>query len=191
MNLWRTPLLGPAIFWMWKVDARRKLEWIKDWITPDSRLVDIGSGPGSTLSVMRSAGYNIEGLDIRDGSYRPELKARLYPGDEFPYADQQFDTALLLTMLHHTAEPEKIIAEAARCARRIIIIEDVYDSAFQAWYTKRTDSLTNLEFIGHPHSNRSDAEWRETFERLGLVMRYAKTHRLALIYQQAVYVLDV
>ena len=70
-------------------------------------------------------------------------------------------------------------------------IRDSYDSAFQAWYTKRTDSLTNLEFIGHPHSNRSHTEWLETFERLGLTLRYAKVHSLALIYQQAVYVLDV
>ncbi len=191
MNLWRTPLFGPAIFWMWKLDAKRKLGWIKDWIELDEKLVDIGSGPGSTLSVMREAGYYIEGLDIRDGSYRPELKARLYPGDIFPYEDQHFDTALLLTMLHHTSELEKIIAEAARCAKRIIIIEDVYDSAFQAWYTKRTDSLTNLEFIGHPHTNRSHTEWLKTFEKMGLTLRYNKVHRLALIYQQAVYVLDV
>ena len=93
-------------------------------------------------------------------------------------------------MLHHTPEPEKIISEAVRCAKRIIIIEDVYDNAFQAWYTKRTDSLTNLEFIGHPHSNRSHTEWLETFETMGLTLRYAKVHSLALIYQQAVYVLD-
>ena len=61
MNLWRTPLLGQAIFSLWKVDARRKLGWIKDWIKPGDTLVDIGSGPGSTLSVMRGAGYHIEG----------------------------------------------------------------------------------------------------------------------------------
>ena len=191
MNLWRTPLLGQAIFSLWKVDARRKLGWIKDWIKPGDTLVDIGSGPGSTLNVMRGAGYHIEGLDIRDSAYRPDLKARLYPGDIFPYADQQFDTALLLTMLHHTPEPETIISEAVRCAKRVIIIEDVYDNAFQAWYTKRTDSLTNLEFIGHPHSNRSHIEWLETFETMDLTLRYSKVHPLALIYQQVVYVLDV
>ena len=190
MNLWRTPLIGPTVFYLWKLDARRKLGWIKDWIDIGDRLVEIGSGPGSTLSVMREAGYNIEGLDIQDSSYRPALKAQLYPGEVFPYEDKQFDTALLLTMLHHTPEPDHIILEAARVARRLIIIEDVYDNSFQAWYTKRTDSLTNFEFIGHPHSNRSHAEWLKTFESLSLVLRYAKVHPLALIYQQAVYVVD-
>ena len=191
MNLWQTPLLGSAIFSLWKMDAKRKFGWIEDWIDRDDKLVEIGSGPGSTLRVMREAGYSIEGLDIRDNSYRSDLKARIYPGDIFPYQDQEFDTALLLTMLHHTPEPDRIISEAARCAKRLIIIEDVYDNAFQAWYTKRTDSLTNLEFIGHPHSNRSHIEWLETFEAMGLTLRYAKVHSLALIYQQAVYVLDV
>ena len=191
MNLWQTPLLGSAIFSLWKMDAKRKFGWIEDWIDRDDKLVEIGSGPGSTLRVMREAGYSIEGLDIRDNSYRSDLKARIYPGDIFPYQDQEFDTALLLTMLHHTPEPDRIISEAARCAKRLIIIEDVYDNAFQAWYTKRTDSLTNLEFIGHPHSNRSHTEWLETFETMGLTLRYAKVNSLALIYQQAVYVLDV
>jgi len=38
--------------------------------------------------------------------------------------------ALLPTILHHTPEPDDIIKESARIAKRLIIIEDVYEGRF-------------------------------------------------------------
>ena len=152
--------------------------------------IEIGSGPGSVLSVMRKQNYTVEGLDIADNSFREDLRPTVYDGENMPFLHNDFDTALLLTVLHHTQDPDAIIREAARIAKRIVIIEDVYDNRFMEWLTKVFDSVMNLEFIGHPHSNRSDAEWRETFERLDLRIRYRKIHRVAGIFQQAVYVLE-
>ena len=107
-----------------------------------------------------------------------------------PFSDQTYDVALLLTVLHHIEDPESVLLEAARVAKRVIIIEDVYEGAWQRKYTKVADSITNLEFFGHPHTNRSDQQWRATFERLGLRLRYGVVHRLAQIFRQAVYVVE-
>ena len=189
-SFWRLPLLGPMVFSIWRADARRKLSLVENWLSKTDKILEIGSGPGSVLMEFRRAGYSVDGLDISDGSYSDELKPLIYDGARMPYGDDKFDTALLLTVLHHTADPDEILREAARVARRIIIIEDVFESAWQRKYTKVADSITNLEFFGHPHSNRSDREWRETFDRLNLYLAHSEVHRFAAFFRQAVYVVE-
>ncbi len=188
---WKIPFISPAIFALWKMDAQRKYDWVKDWIDKDQKLLEVGSGPGSILEVFRSYGHKVTGLDIADSSFRQDLKSDIYDGQTMPYVDNQFDTTLLLTMLHHTPDPDHIIQEAMRVSKRLIIIEDVYDTSFQAAYTKFTDSITNMEFIGHPHTNRSDPEWQRSFTKHGLKLIHRKIYKLVKFYQQAVYVLDV
>ena len=189
LNLWRMPLLGPLVFAGWKFDAARKLRWIQDHLKFLERHIEIGSGPGSVMSIMRKKNYKVDGLDINDNSYRGDLTPIIYDGEAMPFSEKAYDTALLLTVLHHTPNPNAIIQEAARIAKRVIIIEDVYETKVMEWLTKRFDSLMNFEFIGHPHNNRTDAEWKETFEQLGLRLEYKTVHRVAGIFQQAVYVL--
>ena len=189
-SFWKIPLLGPAVFSVWRADARRKLDLVRPWLTLDDRILEVGSGPGSVLAEFRDAGFAVDGLDVADSSFNDDLRPKLYPGDVMPFADGAYDTALLLTVLHHTADPEAILAEALRVARRVIIIEDVFESAWQWKYTKIADSITNLEFIGHPHSNRSDGEWRSTFQRLGLRLLHGEVHRFAVFFRQAVYVVE-
>ena len=164
---------------------------IQPWLQKTDSVIEIGSGPGSVLREFRRAGFNIEGLDIIDGSYASDLRPTVYNGERMPFQDGAYDTALLLTVLHHTHDPDAIINEAKRIARRVIIIEDVFNTAWQRKYTKITDSITNLEFFGHPHTNRSDDEWRETFDRLGLSLVHGEVHRLASLFLQSVYVLEV
>ncbi len=191
IKLWKIPLLGAFVFACWKVDAARKLRWIESWVSVSASHIEIGSGPGSVLDVMRRQGYSVDGLDIRDSSFRKDLRPVLYDGDNMPFETQAYDTALLPTILHHTSDPERIIVEAVRISTRVIIIEDVYEGRFMEWLTKRFDSLMNLEFRGHPHSNRTDDEWQATFQRLGLSLEYKSIHRVAGIFKQAVYVLKL
>jgi len=48
----------------------------------------------------------------------------------------------------------------------------------------------NFEFIGHPHSNKSDKQWRKTFEDLGLKLLDVKYHHSNLIFKHADYYLE-
>ena len=190
-NLWKTPVLGAFAFWCWQQDAKRKLGWMQDHLKFLDRHIEIGSGPGSVLSLMQKQNYYVDGLDIADNSFREELSPIVYNGRDMPFAKGAYDTALLLTVLHHTSDPEAILRETARIANRIVIIEDVYDNRVMEWLTKAFDSLMNLEFIGHPHSNRTHAQWIETFAKLGLQLRHQSIYRIGGIFKQAVYVLDV
>lgn len=190
LSLWKTPILGPLIFSVWRADARRKLELASPWVSPQDRLLEVGSGPGSVLFEFRRAGFQIDAIDVTDTSYSASLSPELYDGEHMPYPSYAYDTALLLTVLHHTPEPDNILRETARVARRVIVLEDVYDGAWQRKYTKVADSITNLEFFGHPHSNRSDAEWRQSFSRLNLNLLHAEVHPFAAFFKQALYVVE-
>jgi hypothetical protein len=48
--------------------------------------------------------------------------------------------------------------------------------------------LVNWEFFGHPHTNQTDAEWRELFERNGLVVEKVEYYRFLLFFKQVTYV---
>lgn len=187
---WKIPLISRAVYAVWRSDARRKYSWIEPWIAYGDRVIEVGSGPGSVIDVMRMEGHDVTGLDIIDSSFSSELAPIVYDGKTMPFTDDSFDIALILTTLHHTPDPDRILAEAMRVARRLVVIEDVYETRMQELYTKLTDKLTNLEFVGHPHSNRSDAGWRKTFDQLGLAVKHERIYPLLGIYQQAVYVLD-
>lgn len=189
-SLWKTPFLGSLVFSVWRADARRKLALASPWMSHKDRLLEVGSGPGSVIFEFRRAGFQVDALDVSDTSYSVALAPTLYDGRHMPYANEAFDTALLLTVLHHTTHPEDILIEAARVARRVIVLEDVYDGAWQRKYTKVADSITNLEFFGHPHSNRSDAEWRDSFARLNLDLLHGQVHPFASFFKQALYVVE-
>lgn len=172
------------------MDAKRKLGWMTPHLTPNMKLLEVGSGPGSVLSVFSEAGYETTGIDITDTSYSDDLRPQLYDGTTLPYVDNSFDGALVLTVLHHTTDPDAVLKEAARVAKRVYVIEDIFTSPTHRRLTKIADSLTNLEFFGHPHSNRNDTGWRETFKRLGLTLHHTNQKPMAGYFLQALYVVD-
>ncbi|MEM1151979.1 MAG: class I SAM-dependent methyltransferase [Pseudomonadota bacterium] len=179
------------MFHLWKLDARRKVDWFSPFITADDRMIEIGSGPGSVQAVLSERGLSAYALDISDSSFDHRFQPTLYDGVRMPFEDGAFDTALLLTMLHHTPDPDVILREASRIARRLIVVEDVYRGPVQRYRTYGADSLINLEFFGHPHTNRDDGGWRETFEALGLSLIHSDYKPYGRLFLQALYVVDV
>ncbi len=152
-------------------------------------ILDIGSGNGALVKLLRDKGVSVKALDIGDNSSFTDVQVQVYDGEKLPFGKKQFDACQLITMLHHTTNAEEILREAERVSDRIIIMEDVYESSFQKYMTWFTDSLVNWEFYGHPHTNRTDAEWKEMFERNGLVVEKAEYYRFLLFFKQVMYVL--
>lgn len=184
---WKTPLLGPAAIALWRMDARRKVRWMAASIDRASRLLEIGSGPGSLLEALREEGRRVDAVDIEESHFDPRLRARMFDGETLPYGADSFDAAILSTTLHHAGDPDRLIAEAARVAPAVIVIEDIYRSEAQRRLTLFADSLTNLQFDGHPHNNRDDAGWRAAFAAAGLDVVRAETKPYAAFFLQALY----
>ena len=148
--------------------AARLAGQVLPYLKPGDRILDIGSGTCQVAAAIADKGHNMTPIDIADKSLVPNLHPKVFDGGRLPFDDNSFDVALLLTVLHHIPRPDDTIMEARRVAQRIVIIEDVFNSRAEKWFTWIGDSWLNMEIFGHPHSNRSDAGWRETFARYNL-----------------------
>jgi SAM-dependent methyltransferase len=131
-------------------------------------VLDIGAGRALVADAIMNAGHPTSIVDIANLSLVEHLQPKLYDGNTLPYPDDSFSVALLLTVLHHIPDPDNTLREARRVAHRIIVIEDIFESAREKAFTQFGDSWLNWEWRGHPHSNRDDAGWRAAFSTLGL-----------------------
>jgi SAM-dependent methyltransferase len=184
---WHTPVIGPIAVALWRMDARRKVAWMSPGLRPGARLLEIGSGPGSLYEALRERGHDVIAVDIDDSSFDERLRPLIFDGETLPFKLNAFDVSILSTTLHHADDPDRLIAEAARVAPRVIVIEDIHVSEAQRRLTLLADSVTNLQFRGHPHNNRDDAGWRAAFARAGLEVVRSDKKPYAGLFLQALY----
>lgn len=160
------------------------------FLSKQDLVLDVGVGNGALAVLLRNEGVRVQPLDIADKSLFKDVAVRVYDGTKFPYQDKRFGVCQLITMLHHTRNAHELIGEAKRVSNRIIIMEDIYDGWFQKYLTWFTDSIVNWEFYGHPHTNRTDAEWRELFEQNGLKVERVEYYRFLIFFTQVTYELS-
>ena len=149
---------------------------IEPYLGTGDRILDIGSGSGHIARRLKEMGYAVTALDIVDKSMFEDVRPVRYDGKTIPFADDSFDIAFLVTVLHHVTDPVALLRETKRVARRIVVIEDLYRGVLQKYLTYAMDSILNREFIGHPHSNKSKEEWEEAFRALGLTIVDQRAH---------------
>jgi ubiquinone/menaquinone biosynthesis C-methylase UbiE len=188
--LHRIGFLRKFIFNIWVLDAKHKILWIRDYLNHKENILDFGAGSCSVCRLLRKKGFKIVPLDIHNLSLADEIKPYLYDGEKIPFKDNSFDTALILTVLHHTSHPKEIIKEVMRVAKRIIIIEEIYRSRLQKYLTFIYDSIFNFEFFGHPHSNKRDLEWKAIFNELNLKLVDTKYDSYFLFIRRVAYCLE-
>ena len=108
---------------------------------------------------------------------------------ELPFKDKSFDVVLLITVLHHTTYQKELLNEAKRLGKKVIVMEDVYTHYFGEKLLKFTDSLVNLEFKGHPHTNRTHEMWVLYFKKVNFEITTVKHIITAGYFRQVIYVL--
>lgn len=160
---------------------------IKPFIKKCSTIIDIGAGGCQIAKELIGLGYEVTPVDVVDYSGVDDLKPLIYDGKKLPFKDQSFDMALLITVLHHIKDPEAVLKEAKRVAGEIIVIEDIYFSKKQKILTFMMDSAINFEFFSHPHSNKTDKEWRNLFKKLGLHLVNTRYSKFWKHFSQALY----
>lgn len=175
----------------WRADARSKTSRLRPHLRRGERILDIGTGYGFVADGLRSDyGFDVHGCDILDTYRGRGPRPTLFDGNVLPYTDDSYDVALLLTVLHHVEDQEALLSEARRVARRVMLIEDVYEGQLQRRLTFWADSVFNFQFIGHPHSNRTDEQWRALFSGMGFNVDATRSDRYLGFFRQATYVLS-
>ena len=153
-------------------------------------VLDIGPASCTVTELLRQRGVNVIPLDVQNYSIVESILPVLYDGDTVPFVDDRFDVSLILFVLHHTYEPEKLLLEALRVSKRIIVYEDIVLSPVHKVLTSAADMLINLEFYDQPHSNKQDEEWRTLFRALGLRLLHSEYRSYGLVFRHALYVLE-
>jgi 2-polyprenyl-3-methyl-5-hydroxy-6-metoxy-1,4-benzoquinol methylase len=95
-------------------------------------VLDVGCGEGvlvhrwaQRLSDGRVVGVDLEEQSIQAGwaeRRAPNLSYRVIESAELPFADGEFDLAAAIEVLEHVPDPERTLAEMARCATGHLLV---------------------------------------------------------------------
>jgi ubiquinone/menaquinone biosynthesis C-methylase UbiE len=172
-----------------KKGAEDRIKKIKRYLDKKDKILDIGSGSCIVDEILKKEGYDITPIDIKNLSFAENVKPIIWNDGEMPFEENEFNISLILTVLHHAPVPENVLKEAKRVSKIIIIIEDIYTNIFDKRIAYFFDSLFNLEFINHPHTNKDDKAWKKTFNDMGLKLLDAEYYHSFFGVRRAIYCL--
>jgi SAM-dependent methyltransferase len=178
------------VYQLLKSRARDLAQTVSPYLNKDELILDIGPASCTVTEALINQGLKVFPADIENFSIVDTVLPTIYDGHKLPFNDNQFDTSLILFVLHHTPDPAEILIEAKRVSRKIIVMEDIVTSPTHKFFTGALDSLMNLEFYDQPHTNKSDGEWQSLFSRLGLNVLDRKYTSSAAIMRHALYFLE-
>ena len=108
------------------------LRWVDKSIVDEIKavcgpsLLDLGCGVGGYSKTLMDAGFQVQALDVNpryvEIAKKLKVHARKYDGFTLPLADASVDTVFMVEVLEHIPEPERMIAEVYRVARRNIVV---------------------------------------------------------------------
>jgi methionine biosynthesis protein MetW len=107
---------------------RWQFEFIYDWITPSSTVLDLGCGDGTLLARLKEGKLcKVVGVDISplaiEKARSKGVEAYVHDLDEpLPFDDRSFDYVILCEVLEHLYDPIFALKEGLRVARRAMII---------------------------------------------------------------------
>lgn len=175
--------------------AQHNFSFIKPHILGQS-ILDIGSAEGWTgnLVTQNKPDSTVQLLDVTDLN-QTDLPLTLYDGKNFPFQDNEFDTSLLLLILHHCDDPDLVLQEALRVTRkRLIVTESVYHHLLGRAALFCADNIVNglrsnatmatgLKF-------KTPAQWEQRFADLGVSVHHRQWISRGF-HKHILYVLDV
>ena len=159
-----------------QVFPRRKrvlVDRIASLIPPHSTVLDVGTGDGSIAAAIRESkpGLAVTGIDVlvREHTAIPVVA---FDGTTIPHPDNSHDVVLFVDVLHHTQDPQVLLQEAARVAKRHVIIKDHNRNGFLARPTLRfMDWVGNARFgVALPYNYWSREEWLVGYKKAGLAV---------------------
>ncbi|MFB5599717.1 MAG: methionine biosynthesis protein MetW [Nitrososphaeraceae archaeon] len=138
--------------------AKIRFELIKDWIEKDSTMLDVGVGDGLIAEyLMNELNIKIQGLDISENACKKaKQKGITSKVRDINYGlnlrdDEIYDYILLMEVIEHTVQPEKVVMDAVRHVKKGVIIT-IPNSGYIKWriqllrgYSPR-QSYTHLHF---------------------------------------------
>jgi len=154
--------------WSQRADAFREspthregpdLDLLVEWCEPghDVKVLDVATGGGHVARRLREEGCTVITVDPAPGM-KPDVVAS---AEELPFADGSFDVVTCRIAAHHFQDIRAAVAEMARIAQRVVVIED---NVFI------DDAVEEAERLRDPTHVRcySEDEWKQLLTAAGL-----------------------
>lgn len=180
-----------------EIRARSIIKHFINLISASDRIIDIGAGKGWVPKLLEQEHkLNITALDVVDHN-TAGINLNIYNGTRLPYKEDTFDVCLLIFVLHHTDNPERLIKEALRVTRKkVIIIEDTPKNKFECYLQEKIDYYFNhrkFKDIHIAHNVMSEKDWLKLFNELKIKVIEKSTYKNGLFradfYTHEVFVL--
>jgi SAM-dependent methyltransferase len=144
---------------------------LTDLLPQQGSVLDVGCGDGFIAETLMHArpSLRIEGIDVlvRPATHVP---VKLFDGTCIPFSDSSFDAVMFVDVLHHTADPARLLSEARRVARQCIVLKDhSRDGLFAGARLRFMDFIGNAHHgVALPYNYWTTAEWEDAYAALGL-----------------------
>jgi SAM-dependent methyltransferase len=141
-------------------------------------VLDVGCGAGTIARAILDMrpDVTLEGIDIKVRAHTA-VPVKEFDGRTIPHADRSFDAVTIVDVLHHTPDPVILLKEAARVARRVVILKDHLREGLFA-----EEILRVMDWVGNerhgivlPYNFQSQVQWDAAFAQSGLVVDEQQT----------------
>lgn len=130
------------------------MRYIEKYLTPDSKIIEIGAGTGRYSVALAEKGYDVtavelvaHNIEIMKKKVKPEYNIKIYEGNacDLSFIDSDtYDIVLLLGPMYHLfndIDKHKAISEAIRVAKKGAVIYSAYCNndtcMYKMFYKKR------------------------------------------------------
>jgi SAM-dependent methyltransferase len=141
------------------------------FIPAGAAVLDVGSGDGQVAAGLaaRRPDLHVEGIDVllREDA---AIEVSLFDGHSIPRATGSVDVVTFFDVLHHADDPVQLLREAARVARRSILVKDhICDSSWARLVLQFMDRVGNRRHgVALPYAYWSSQQWRRVIDDLRL-----------------------
>ena len=123
---------------------QKKAASLEKYLVRECKLVDVGCGDGRFAKFLQSH-FSCQVLGIDTINYlSTAIPFQAYDGGIIPLEDKSFDVAICLAVIHHTNDPELILKELHRIAKKVILIEDYCSNTLGKVGLHLNDYFTNV-----------------------------------------------
>ena len=149
-------------------------EFLAAKIPAGASVLNIGCGDGTIASLIT---YQNPTVSIRGIEFAPRpaclIECAPFDGATIPHPSASFDVCMFVDVLHHAPDAQgiaRLLAEASRVSRRLILIKDhLSESRFDF------KTLQFMDWVGNrphgvvlPYNYQSRAQWNQYFSLSGL-----------------------
>ena len=151
-------------------EAEKVRTFVKDWLE-GAEMLDVGTGDGQIAKMIGERGQDITvtGIDIMERK-KVHIPVTLFDGKTIPMDDDSVDVVTFVDVLHHTDDPQILISEAARVARKAVIIKDhLSENAIDHVTLRAMDWVGNAPHgVVLPYNYAPRRDWDRWFANAGL-----------------------